>query len=196
MIIMNFKMNGGNRLNIDIGTKVKEIRKAKKISIKELAEMTELSTGLISQIERNQTTPSIVSLWKLAKGLGISIGYLFDEEKQAPHVPVVKKADRKKIITGDHHAIYELLSPDSNRKIEFLMITLEPSVYSAEGLVTHEGEECGVVLQGSMTVITDHGDYDLEAGDSIYFESTIPHRYINTGNETCVSVWAMTPPKF
>ena len=66
-------------------------------------------------------------------------------------MPVVKKNDRKKIITGDHNAIYELLSPDSNRKIEFLMITLEPSTYSAEGLVTHEGEECGVVLQGSMT---------------------------------------------
>ena len=62
--------------------------------------------------------------------------------------------------------------------------------------MTHEGEECGFVLQGTLTVLLDGREYRLYEGDSIYFRSTIPHKYLNLGQEDCVSVWAMTPTFF
>ncbi len=97
---------------------------------------------------------------------------------------------------SNSNALYELLSHDLNRKIEFLYITIGPGEVSSEGLVSHEGEECGLVLKGELLVKTADGDYELNEGDSIYYESTIPHRYINIGDDVCESVWAMTPPSF
>jgi transcriptional regulator with XRE-family HTH domain len=183
-------------MEINIGKKIKELRKEKGMSIAELANKSELSAGLISQIERNLVTPSIVSLWKIAKSLEVSVGYFFDEDVKDFPNPVVKKNNRKRIIISNDNAIYELLSPDLNRKIEFLYITLKPGDYSSEDFVTHEGEECGIVIKGKLMVKMKNREYILEEGDSIYFDSSIPHRYINIGDDVCESVWAMTPPSF
>ena len=129
-------------MNIDIGAKIREIRKSKNLSIAELAEKTGLSTGIISQIERDLVTPSVVTFWKISKALEVSFGYFFDEEEadKAPLSPVVKRAERKTIKTSNSKALYELLSHDLNRKIEFLYITIKPGDQSSTGLVTHEGE--------------------------------------------------------
>lgn len=183
-------------LNIDIGSKIRQLRKSKNISIAELAEKTDLSVGLISQTERNIVVPSVVSLWKIAQGLDVSIGYFFDEEERKAKNPIVKKNNRKKIVTTNSNAVYELLSPDLNRKIEFLYITLEPRDSSTKELISHEGEECGIVIKGRLLVKTETEDYILEEGDSIYFDSNIPHRYVNIGEQQCISIWAMTPPSF
>jgi len=183
-------------MNIDIGSKIKKIRTEKNMSIAQLAELSDLSPGLISQIERNAVNPSIASLWKLAKSLDVSIGSLFDEEKIYETNPIVKKDNRKRILTSNSNSIYELLSPNLNRKIEFLYITILPNDCSNKDLVTHEGEECGIVIKGRLMVKTAKGDFILEEGDSICFDSTIPHRYINLGDEECISIWAMTPPSF
>ncbi len=183
-------------LNIDIGSKIRSLRKNLNMSITDLARETELSTGLISQMERNIVVPSVASLWKVAKSLDVSIGYFFDEENKVTVNPIVKKKNRKKITTSNSNAVYESLTPDLNRKIEFLYITLEKDDSSTKELITHEGEECGIVLQGKLLVKTANGDYVLEEGDSIYFDSTVPHRYVNIGDKTCISIWAMTPPSF
>lgn len=187
---------GVRYVNIDIGSKIKNIRIKKNLSIAQLAKKSDLSPGLISQIERNSVNPSIASLWKLANGLDISIGSLFDEEEKHKTNPIVRKNERKRILTSDSNATYELLSPDLNRKIEFLYIRIKPNDCTNKELVTHEGEECGIVLRGRLMVKTAKGDFILEEGDSICFDSTIPHRYINLGDEECISIWAMTPPSF
>ena len=83
-------------MEINIGEKIKELRKEKGLSIAELANRSELSQGLISQIERNMVTPSIVSLWKIAQSLQVSVGYFFDEEPKDITNPVVKKNQRKR----------------------------------------------------------------------------------------------------
>lgn len=183
-------------MEINIGKKIKELRKEQGMSIAELARKAELSSGLISQIERNIVTPSIVSLWKIAQSLQVSVGYFFDEDIKDITNPIVKKDERKKILVSNNNAIYELLSPDLNRKIEFLYITIKPGDYSSKDFVTHEGEECGIVIKGRLMVKMKDREYILEEGDSIYFDSTIPHRYINIGEEVCESIWAMTPPSF
>jgi len=183
-------------MDINIGEKIKKLRKEKEMSIAELANKSDLSSSLISQIERNMVTPSIVSLWKIAQSLEVSVGYFFDEEVKDIANPIVRRNERKKIIASNNNAMYELLSPDLNRKIEFLYITIKPGDYSSKDLVTHEGEECGIVIKGRLMVKMKDKEYILEEGDSIYFDSTIPHKYINIGDEECISIWAMTPPSF
>lgn len=182
--------------DIDIGGKIRELRKEQEMSIAELAEKSKVSSGLISQLERNITNPSISSLWNISKSLGVSIGYFFNEESDTGFNPVVRKNNRKRIVTSDSNATYELLSPDLNRKIEFLSITINPGEYSSKELIVHDGEECGVVIKGRLMIKTEKKEYILEEGDSIYFDSTIPHKYINIGEEICISIWAMTPPSF
>ncbi len=183
-------------MNVNIGIKVHELRKAKNLSISDLSKKSGVSTGLISQIERDKVVPSVVNLWKLAKALDTNIGYFFDEDLKEDKL-IVRKDDRKKIIINRRKGIYELLSPDmKNRKIEFLMITTKSGEEDNSEMITHEGEECGLVLKGSLTIKLSSMEYVLNEGDSIYFESTIPHRYQNNSAEDCISVWAMTPPSF
>ncbi len=183
-------------MNIDVGSKIRELRKEKGWSIATLAADAQLSTGLISQIERNMVVPSVMALWKIAQTLNVSIGYFFDEEE--PHMvnPVVKANNRKRITTDDSDAIYELLTPDLNRKIEFLRIILNRDEASTEDLIGHVGEECGIVIKGRLAVIFENVEYILEEGDSISFDSTKPHKYVNIGDTESISIWAMTPPSF
>lgn len=183
-------------MKIDIGSKLRRLRKQQKISIAELSKEAGVSSGLISQVERNIVNPSVTTLWKISQSLNVSIGYFFDEEPSPILDPIVRKNNRKRIVTSDSNATYELLSPDLNRKIEFLYITIQPGDSSKPGFIAHDGEECGIVIKGKLMVKTKDKEYILNEGDSIYLNSTIPHRYINIGKDECISIWAMTPPSF
>ncbi|HGM1510686.1 TPA: helix-turn-helix domain-containing protein, partial [Clostridioides difficile] len=113
-------------MNIDVGSKIRSLRKSKNISISTLAKNSDLSTGLISQIERNMVVPSIVAMWKISKALDINIGYFFEEIGREDSDIVVKKNNRKKIVTNDSTKFYELLVPNlSGKKIEFILVTLD-----------------------------------------------------------------------
>lgn len=179
---------------MEFGAKIRKLRQEQSISIEQLAEMTKLSTGLISQVERNITGPSVTTLWKIAKALNASINYFFDEYEEMD--PVVRKDMRKKIILPNSKVTYELLSPNLKGKIEHLLVEIEPGQYNTKELISHEGEECGYIIKGILKVKLGDKEYILQEGDSIYFDSNIPHRYVNAGDERVISIWAMTPPSF
>lgn len=187
-------------MDIDIGRKIRELRKSKKYSITELSKDTGLSTGLISQIERNMVVPSIKAMWKIANILDVNIGYFFDEEAKDDNKEdevIVRKNKRKFIETNDATKAYELLMPNLiDKNIEFLLITLDKETRENKEYVSHKGEECGYIIKGKMKIILDKKEYILEEGDSFYFESKIPHIYENYGDDKCVLVCAMTPPSF
>jgi transcriptional regulator with XRE-family HTH domain len=179
---------------MELGSKIRELRQSQNISIEQLSERTGLSTGLISQIERNITGPSVASLWKIARALNVSMHYFFDEYEKGN--PIVRKNERKQIKLPNSNITYELLCPDLRRKIEFLQVEIKPGECNTEELIAHEGEECGLVLKGRLKVKWGNKEFILEEGDSIYLDSTVPHRYVNVGDETSISVWAMVPPSF
>ncbi|MDU4860812.1 MAG: cupin domain-containing protein [Terrisporobacter othiniensis] len=185
-------------MNIDIGKKIRELRKSKNFSIIDLSRESGLSTGLISQIERNMVVPSIKVMWKIANVLEVNIGYFFDEDDEnIEEKIVVRKDHRRSINTNDSTKSYELLMPNLNNKsIEFILITLDKETKINKELVSHKGEECGYIIEGKMKIILENKEYILEKGDSFYFDSKIPHVYENYGDETCVLVCAMTPPSF
>lgn len=183
---------------LDIGGKIRGERKRQRVSIAILSEQSGVSKSMISQIERNLAIPSSVVLWKIAKVLGKSISYFFGEEDLVESVVMVKQGDHGTIQRDSkkNNGYFELLSPKDKREIDLLKITIEPGGKSKSELITHDGEECGYVIKGRLTVKTQGKDYYLEEGDSIQFDSKIPHMYANESDEECISIWAMQAYKW
>ncbi len=156
--------------------------------------MTGLSTGLISQIERDKVIPTITAMLKIVHALDVTMGYFFDEEQNQPIV--MRKNERQTLKTNGETRIYELLTPIHDKKIQFLLIRLKGCKHKQDEAVSHKGEECGYVIKGSMVVIIEGKKYILHEGDSIHFDSSKPHVYESYDDEECISIWAMTPPSW
>lgn len=179
-----------------IGSRLKELRKTKGMSISELAERSGVSTGLISQIERDLVVPSVVNLYRIARTLDTDVNYFF-ETGSAREARITRRGDHKRMITEQGHGIYELFTSSRRGDIlDLIRVTLKGGESYSREMVSHEGAECGFVLKGVLTLLLDGKEYRLYEGDSVYFRSTIPHKYLNNDKEDCVSVWAMTPTFF
>lgn len=171
------------------GQKIKKLRSEQSLSLKDLSDRSGVSISMISQIERRNTDPTLTTLYKLCKGLDVSISTLLGTDEQA--LQLVRKDERKTISFPQSNSKYQLLTPINEGTIEMIMIHLEPGQEDQQ-LVEHSGEECGYVLQGEMTIVLGDDEHILYEGDSIRFKSTTPHRFFNHSTETTISVWAMT----
>lgn len=183
-------------MEILIGKKLKQLRTEKKLSIAELSRLSDVSTGLISQIERDLVVPSVTSLWRLAQALDTNINYFFHEEPKEEQL-IIRKGEHQTLVTHQNSSYYKLLHTDkTDRSLDMMEITLKGGHSYEKKSLSHEGEECGYVLKGTLTVHLNGKDYILEEGDSIHFNSSLPHKYVNNSEEDCVSIWAMTPKFF
>ncbi len=181
------------------GRKLGPLRVAANLTIEELAEKAGVSTGLVSQLERGIGNPSFNTMAKLAYALGVPIGTFFTGT--APADPVVRKANRKKLtysaLGNDGPApVYELLTPDLQRKLEVIWVELPPGQSNEDAPFVHDTEECGILLSGTLEVHLGQQVHVLEAGDSIAFHGLVPHWYRNPGDVPAVSIWIVTPPSF
>jgi len=191
---------------MELGENLKAARLKKKITLKELSKRSKVSTSQLSQIERNVSIPTVTNLLKIAEALNINIADIVPQQKddngipssrkdstKLPAIGVVRKGERKKIVlpTG---CWYELLSPDLQHKLEFIYI-YHP-IGTKIDIPSHEGEECGLVLEGTYKGIIGGQEIILEAGDSIYYNSTIPHTWEAIGDKEMRAIWVITPPSF
>jgi transcriptional regulator with XRE-family HTH domain len=181
-----------------IGHKIRDLRRAKKLTLARIAAATGLSIGHLSQVERGISTPSVRHLQQIAATLGVRIGWFFDGDDPAPSSErgVIVRAQRRKALnlTGIGITDY-LLSPNLSGKLEFLLCDLTPGAESGDHY-THEGEEAGLILEGVLELWVGDNHYVLNAGDSFTFPSTTPHRYRNPGGITTRVVWVITPPSY
>jgi transcriptional regulator with XRE-family HTH domain len=181
-----------------IGHKIRDLRRAKKLTLARIAAATGLSIGHLSQVERGISTPSVRHLQQIAATLGVRIGWFFDGADPAPSSErgVIVRAQRRKALnlTGIGITDY-LLSPNLSGKLEFLLCDLTPGAESGDHY-THEGEEAGLILEGVLELWVGDNHYVLNAGDSFTFASTTPHRYRNPGGITTRVVWVITPPSY
>lgn len=183
-------------MDLKIGNQLRKLRKSMGLSIAELSEKSGVSTGLISQIEREIAVPSVVSLYRIAQALNTNINYFF-EEPERRELAVIRRGDHKVISTCHGISQYALLIPEQmEHNLDLVRVTLKGGEIYDNECVTHDGEECGYVLSGVMTVLLDGKEYELYPGDSIYFYCSHPHKYTNQGKEDCISIWAMTPKFF
>lgn len=177
-----------------LGQKIRKKRLEKNMSLKELAEKTDLTASFLSQVERDLAEPSITSLRKIAEALEVPIFYFLLDNGDTS--PVVKKNERKVLKFPESHLVYELLTPNLNGQMEMMMARLEEGGVSCDEPSSHPGEECIYVLQGKMEITVGDEVYRLEEGDSIYYYAAIPHKIVNVGDEELVFISAITPPRF
>jgi transcriptional regulator with XRE-family HTH domain len=178
-----------------VGEAVRSLRRGLGVTIDLLAERSQLSVGVVSQLERGIGNPSFATLVQLAHGLDVPVGRLFHIDERTS--PVVRKAERRRL--GGHdaptgNATYELLTPDLSGALEAHWVTASPGHDTSRNPFRHNGEEFGVVISGAVDVYVDGTKYHLDEGDSIRFSSTVPHWFVNPTGVTTHSVWVSTPP--
>ena len=172
----------GSFEEVRVGEKIKMLREEKGLSLKELADLTGFSTALLSQMENHLVSPSLGTLIKLTKALEVKVGDFLGETKGEPFA-IVRKDERKTVSRfaskdGVKYGYsYESLGFEKkDRHMEPFIVTLEPATVKNSKTSTHEGEEFIFVLEGEMEVIFGNHTDILYPGDSIYYDSTIPHR--------------------
>jgi transcriptional regulator with XRE-family HTH domain len=180
-----------------LGNAIRTHRKQENMTLLDLAERAGFSISYLSQIERNLLTPSIDTLRRLAEVLGIPAGQLMLKDARQPNSPVavVRRSERKQLAFPGSSIHYELLTPDMRRRASLLWVEAPPGSESGP-LFSHEGEDGVVVLKGAIEVEVGSVWHHLEAGDSIYFNAGIPHRWRNSGAVGAEAVWLSTPPSF
>jgi transcriptional regulator with XRE-family HTH domain len=179
-----------------LGRHIRTARTAHNLTLEQLAERTGLSRSYLSNVERNVNSPTISTLRTILDALGVSLAQMF-RTVEGERTLVVRPAERvERARTGNDQVRYELLNPNPTGRLEMLIMKVAPGASSGLLPHTHVGEEVGFMVSGRLRYWVDGISYELSAGDSINYESSRPHRYENPGDETAVSVWALTPPSF
>jgi transcriptional regulator with XRE-family HTH domain len=174
-----------------LGDIIRKIRTDKKVTIKEIAAKAGVTSSLLSQIENNKANPSVNSLMAIAKALKVPMSTFFDDEPLAD--PVVR-AGRRKFLKTQSGVTYYLLTPEpSKHRIGMIYNVFEQGASVGE-MYSHEGEECGFILEGSLEVTSGNDTYILETGDSIILDSTKPHKCTNIAEGRTLVIWANSPP--
>lgn len=180
-----------------VGRQLRQVRQSRQLSLQQVAERAGLSIGLISQIERGQTTPSIRSLRCICEALKLPMGWLFHNGEPPPPEDdgvLVRPAMRRSLNLPAKGITKQLLTPDLTGSLQMLLITVAPGGSSGEDRYSHAGEECGYLLRGQLRLWAGSGEYLLNPGDSFRFQSTLPHRFANPSDSDAEVVWVTTPP--
>lgn len=166
-----------------IGEKIKSLRTNQEISIEELAERAGLTVEQVSRIEENIDIPSLAPLIKIARALGVRLGTFLDDQTSEAGPVICRKGEADDTIGFSNNATharqhmhYHSLSKSKvDRHMEPFIIDIASSDKAAEMNSSHEGEEFIWVMDGKVEVNYGNDTYILEAGDSIYYDSIVPH---------------------
>ena len=185
--------------SIFIGSRIREMRKAQSLTLQQLAERSGLSPAHLSQLERDQASPSITALYSIAEGLKVNLHWFFASESQVLEDNeinyIVRKNERRRLVYRDD-VVDELLSPNLARKIELLHCVMPPKTGTGDDAYSHNGEEAGLILSGTFELWVGERYFLLNEGDSFAYSSEEPHRYYNPGPGTTIVLWVITPPNY
>ncbi len=183
---------------MDIGHKLRTIRKQRGLSQRELAARAGLTNGTISLIEKNRTSPSVASLKSLLDAIPISMGEFFAtlEETEAQKVFYRANEFTEVAPVRDGQVSLRQLGNAEHHALQVLHETYPAGADTGPELLTHEGEEAGIVVRGAIEVTVDGNIAVLRPGDGYLFDSRLPHRFRNVGDDVCEVVSACTPPSF
>ncbi len=180
----------------DIGTRLKLVRQIFGLTQRELARRAGVTNGAISLIEQNRVSPSISSLKKILDGIPLSLADFFTLDF-SPSDNVFFADNELTEISYDHTISMRMVGRQlKDRALQMLRETYQPGADTGDAMLRHAGEECGVVISGSITITVGVQERQLNPGDAYYFRSDIPHRFRNQGSEPCVLISAVSPPSF
>lgn len=185
-----------------LGDEIRQLRKARKLTLQELAKLTGKSIGFLSQVERSITKPSVAALQDIGEALGVHIGWFFQGDVEADDKErrfVVRCEHRRRLSysglsSTDYLGLHDsLLSANLNGELVLGLSRYQPGASTGDDAYSHKGEEAGLVLAGTLELCIGEDIYVLNAGDSFSFPSHLAHRYANTSEQETVVVWANTP---
>lgn len=175
----------------EISAKIRNLRKEKDLTLKDLSEKTGLSVSFLSQIENGSSSLAITSLKKIAEALNVAIEYFFKTPEI--HNFLVKSDEEKPFkIEGSNSQFVRISGDFPGRKIESMLIIIPPEQMHGTKF-NHPGEEFVYVLEGALIVNLAGTDYLVKAGDSIQYPSTTDHSWINPLNQETKLLSVVTP---
>ena len=182
-------------MTLDVGAHLKAVRQMYGLSQRELAKRAGVTNGLISLIEQNRVSPSISSLKRVLDGVPMALADFFTLDlAQKPQV-FFPRAELPNIGAG-RVALHLVGSSLAKRSMAILHEFYAPGADTGEEMLTHDGEEGGVVVRGRIELSVGGETRSLSAGDGYYFRSNLPHRFRNVSREECEIVSASAPPTF
>ena len=174
---------------VKVGERVKRVRESRGLSLQDISLRTDIDVSMLKQIEEGALAPPLGTVIKLAKALEMKIGYFISGEEDRAYT-IVRRDDRKVVSRYDSKRAkyygyeYESLAPHKkDRHMEPFLVTLEPAE-TEEERSAHDGQEFIFVLEGNMEVRLGEEIHVLEPGDTIYYDSTIPHLVKCHGKKT------------
>jgi transcriptional regulator with XRE-family HTH domain len=181
-----------------LGSIIRKARKARRMVLQDVADKAELSISFLSQVERDLLSPSVSALKRIADVLDIPAGSLMfgaEARKGGVGIGLVRRGGRKRVVFPDSLIEYEMLTPDLRRRMSVLWLKAPPHAESGP-VFSHTGEDAVIVLKGRLEVEIGEVWHVLSKGDSLYFNSELPHRWRNNSNAVAEVIWVSTPPSF
>jgi XRE family transcriptional regulator, regulator of sulfur utilization len=168
-----------------VGPRIRALRDAMGLSLRDLAERSGVSAPMLSQVERGETSPTLAVAVKIAAGLELTLSQLLRLD-EGQHVAVSRAGDRRRYRHGKHR-FEELTPPLPGQRADVSLHTLEPggSTGGREDPPMHEpgSRETSVVLSGTLALVVDGSRHELREGDSVTFDADLPHHFENDGDE-------------
>lgn len=180
-------------INKQIGEKIKDLRNRNGLTQEELANRAELTKGFISQLERGQVSPSVVTLLDLIECLGITASEFFRETEEEKIVFSEEGYFEK--IDEQGNSIQWIVPTAQGNSMEPLLVVIQPHQSLNEDK-PHAGEEFGYVISGKLKVHLGDKFYTVKAGESFYYPAKRSHYIENPGARPVKFIWVSTPPSF
>ncbi|MCB1333021.1 MAG: cupin domain-containing protein [Roseivivax sp.] len=187
-----------------IGERLKFIREAKGLSQRDLAARAGMTNGAISMIEQDKTSPSVSSLKRILDGIPMSLSMFFSEVEGLDEPKYFYAADELTELSPSDIGLEEKperlslrqLGDASRHSLQILHETYAPGADTGPEMLSHASEEGGIIVSGSVEITVDNQVRVLNPGDGYLFDSRLPHRFRNIGEQECVIISACTPPTF
>ncbi len=201
-----------------LGPRLRLVRASRQLSVRELARRVGCSASLISQIERGVSVPSVGVLYSLATELGSSLDYLLfgsgaapdgvsaetpaadsgpavtpEPRLAAPSAVMVQRGCDRRIIDLASGVRWERLTPQPEAMTDFLEVIYSPGGHSTDERrpLRHDGREYGLIISGTLQANVGFESYELGPGDSITFDSSTPHEYLNKTGDYVHAIWVV-----
>lgn len=181
-----------------IGAQIKKLRKENAMTLKQLSDLTGLSVGFLSQLERGMTSVAIDTLVKIASVMGVNINYFFSDMENQNEDPVTRRHEHQVILSDkDNFIQYRLSKNLADKDMLPRLVEILPRKKSEKvNLYSHEGEEFIYILEGILTYYHKDQKYDLYPGDCIHVHSNEPHNWQNHTNGVVRLLEITTPNRF
>lgn len=176
---------------VDVGQRLRSIRLGRRLTLKQVAGLAGITEGFLSQIETGRSAPSLKTFRKIAAALGLDPSDVLDSN-DSPLPRLVHATSGRTISIGDVSKFR--ITPPSMHSLEIIRGELKVGGTTGERYTHGDSDEALVVLTGSVVVNVDETEYELTAGDTVCYRSSMGHQVRNAGDTAATVLWIVSPP--